>query len=467
MKHTKIIATIGPASESFENLEALAKEGVNIFRLNFSHGTHQWHGEVIKRIRRLNKKQPHDIAIMLDTKGPEIRTGDLETPRQLRKGENLILTITPSTDKDSKKISVNYEAFVNDVEVGEKILVDNGLMNLKVKEKTKTDVICEVLDGGELTSRRHLNLPMKDVSLDAITKKDWTDIKFGIKMEVDFIALSFVRKADEIRELRNFLAKKKAPIKIIAKIESFEATKHLGTISEAADGIMVARGDLGAEIPLAQVPRIQRELIKTCKNYQKPVIVATQMLESMIHHPMPTRAEVTDVSTAVFQRADAIMLSGETASGKFPIQTVKVMADIATETEKEYLATRPIRNIQPHSNKNEFTKMAAQMAFEMNSIETILVITRTGRTAQLVSSFRPNVPVVGFTNDLITKRQMQLLWGVTAYKILFSRTPERTITRAQNKFIEKHPQWKGKTFLLIADSLVDGVFIPTLQIRTF
>ena len=457
MKHTKIIATIGPVSKDLKSLESLVKAGVNIFRLNFSHGSHKWHGEVIKKIRKLNKIHESSIAIILDTKGPEIRTGDLSVPIKLRKGGKLTLTIDHNaTYENSGKVGVSYDAFVNDIEVGEKILVDNGIINLKVTKKTETDIICKVLNGGVLTSRRHLNLPMKDVSLASITQQDWEDIKFGVKMQVDFIALSFVRRADEILELKRFLEKQKSCINVIAKIECYEATKHLGTICDASDGIMVARGDLGAEIPFSHVPRVQRELIETCKNFQKPVIVATQMLESMIHNPMPTRAEVTDVSTAVFQRADAVMLSGETASGKYPMQTVKAMTEIAKQTEKEYLSTRPIRNIEISSKRSEFAKTACQMAFEMKDIKAIVVITRTGFTARQVASFRPKVPIFTFTNDLCTQRQMQLLWGVQAHQIDFSQDPERTIKRARREFLEKWPKWKGKPFVLVADSLVDG-----------
>ncbi len=467
MKHTKIIATIGPVSSSYEMLEQLAHAGVNIFRLNFSHGTHEWHGEVIKRIKRLNKELTYTTAIMLDTKGPEIRTGDLKVPIMLKKGEKITLTVDHTEYEESGKIGVNYDAFVNDVEKGERILVDNGVMTLKVLDKTERDIQCEVLDGGELASRRHLNLPMKDVSLASITKKDWNDIKFGVEQGVDFIALSFVRKSDEINELKVFLKEQKANIDVIAKVESFEATKHLGTICEASDGIMVARGDLGAEIPFSHVPRVQREIIETCKNFQKPVIVATHMLESMIHNPIPTRAEITDVSTAVFQRADGVMLSGETAGGKFPVRSVETMAEIAVETEKEYLEIRKIRDIQIDSIRSEFAKMAAKMGTDIRDLSAIMVITRSGFMAGLVSSFRPQVPIMAFTNVPGSRRKMQLLWGVESYRIEFSQDPEKTIVRAKEEFVEKNPDWKGKQFALISDSLVDGEFVPTLQVRKF
>ncbi len=467
MKYTKIVATVGPVSEDFESLERMAETGVNVFRLNFSHGTHEWHGEVIKRIKRLNKKLTHNVAVMLDTKGPEIRTGDLEVPIELKKGAELVLTISQFDPKKEQKVAVNYDGFINDVEEGEKILVDNGVMNLKVKKKTKTDIICEVLDGGQLTSRRHLNLPMKDVSLASITEKDWKDIKFGVEMGVDFIALSFVRRADEIRELQDFLKKEKAHIDVIAKIESFEATKHLGTICEAADGVMVARGDLGAEIPFSQVPKVQREIIDTAKNFQKPVIVATHMLESMIHHPIPTRAEVTDVSTAVFQRADAVMLSGETAGGEYPLKAVATMAEIAKETEKEYMDTRTIRDLPVDSDRGAFAKLSTRLAAALDDVMAIVVITRSGYMANLVSNFRPKVPIFAFTNVPSTRRRMQILWGVESYRIQFSSDPEKTIARAKEEFLDKNPDWKGKKFVLAADSMVDGKFVPTLQIREF
>ncbi len=469
MKHTKIVATIGPVSCEYEMLEKLADAGVNVFRLNFSHGDHQWHGEVIKRIKRLNKKRGVNVAILLDTKGPEIRTGDLALPVELKKDQEIILTVDHSTYEESGKVGVNYDAFIDDVEVGEKILVDNGVMNFEVLKKTDEDIFCKVLDGGELSSRRHLNLPMKDVSLESITQKDWDDIKFGVDMGVDFIALSFVRRADEVNLLRDFLDSKKSNIDIIPKIESYEATNNLSEIIAASDGVMVARGDLGAEIPFTQVPRMQREIIETAKNYQKPVIVATHMLESMIQNPMPTRAEVTDVSTAVFQRADAIMLSGETAGGNYPLKSVETMVDIALETEKEYLDSRPIRDISVHSDRAEFSRLAARMVGDLNDISCILVVTRSGYMASLVSCFRPKMPVFAFTNVPSARRKMQLLWGVQAFKIAFSSEPEKTVGRAVEEFLDRPvgKEWKGKRYVLVTDALVDGEFIPTLQVREF
>ncbi len=469
MKHTKIIATVGPACDSFEKLKILANCGVNIFRLNFSHGTHESHGNIIKLIRRLNKKRPENVAILLDTKGPEIRTGDVSAPIIVKAGQTLTLTTDfVDPDKAIDRVGVNYDEFINDVEVGEKILIDNGIINLEILEKKGTDVICKVLDDGEITSRRHLNLPGKNISLESITEKDWKDIKFGVKLGVDFIALSFVRRADEIKEIKKFLKKEKCKAKVIAKIENLEATKHLGTIIDASDGAMVARGDLGAEIPFEQVPRIQREIVSICGEFQKPVIVATHMLESMIHNPIPTRAEVTDISEAVWQRSDCIMLSGETAAGEYPEKSVRAMVAIATETEKNCLPNRSYRSkVETLTSGDAFCKMAAQMAQELDYISAIVVITRSGLMAQHMSSFRPRVPIFAFTNESSARRQLQMSWGVTPFRIDFSETPQVTIQRARERLVDSLPEWKGKSYVLVSDFLVEGEFVPTLQIRDF
>ena len=467
MRRTKIVATLGPASSSYEMIEALSEAGVNIFRLNFSHGTHESQGELIKKVKRLNQKSPKSHAILLDTKGPEIRSGDLKVPLNVKKGDRLIFSPNPGDFEQTGKIGVNYDEFVSDVEVGEAVLLDSGVINLTVLEKTNTDVICEVHDEGVITSRRHINIPGKDVSLESITEKDWADIKFGVEMGVDIIALSFVRKSDEILELKNFLKTQNAKIEVMAKIESFEATRHLGTICEAADALMVARGDLGAEVPFEQVPKLQREMLETAAKYGKPVIVATHMLESMIENPVPTRAEVSDVSTAVWQRADATMLSGESANGEYPVKSVETMARIAETTESEFLETRPLKDLTINSDRGVFAKTACQMAQTEKEISAIIVITRSGDTARRVARFRPRVPIFAFTNEPATRRKVGLNWGTEAFRIEFSSTPQTTITRARDAFIKKYPEWKGKKYVLVSDFLVDEEFVPTLQVRTF
>ena len=467
MRRTKIVATLGPASGSYEMMEALSEAGVNIFRFNFSHGTHESQGELIKKVKRLNQKSPKSHAILLDTKGPEIRSGDLKTPLKARPGDRLIFSPDPGDYELTGKIGVNYDQFVNDVEVGEKVLLDSGVIGLTVLEKTDTDVICEVHDEGVITSRRHINIPGKDVSLESITEKDWSDINFGIEMGVDIIALSFVRKADEILELKKYLKEQNAKIEVMAKIESFEATRHLGTICEAADSLMVARGDLGAEVPFEQVPKLQREIVETAAQYGKPVIVATHMLESMIKNPVPTRAEVSDVSTAVWQRADATMLSGESANGEYPVKSVEAMRQVQITTESEFLETRPMKDLEPLNDRGVFAKTGCQMAQTQKDIEAIVVITRSGETARRVARYRPKVPIFAFTNEPATRRKMGLNWGVEAFRIEFSSTPQTTILRAREAFLKKYPDWKGKKYVLISDFLVDDEFVPTLQIRDF
>lgn len=466
-RRTKIVATIGPRTESVDSLEKMSDVGANVFRLNFSHGTHEWHGKIIDRIREIGKRTGREHAIILDTKGPEIRTTDLPVPVNFASGDTMTLTVDHSEYKDSGKIGVNYDAFIDDVDVGDRIYIDNGVMELEVIQKTKVDVICKVLDGGQLSSRRHINLPGRRVSLDSVTEKDWHDIAFGIEKGIDFIALSFVRGPEEIEEVKRFVESKGKNVSVIAKIETSEAANDLENIIEAADGVMVARGDLGAEVELATLPRIQRNIIKIASQKRKPVIVATHMLESMIHNPLPTRAEVTDIFYAVWWRADGIMLSGETAMGDFPLKSVKIMDRIAKETEMDVLVEKKYRNDAVAGVHSELSKLSAQIAEDLDDIEAIMVFTRSGRTSRLVSSFRPRVPVWAFTDNIDTMRKNTLLWGVKTYVSEFSRKdPEITVQNARNILLEENPHLAGEKYVLISDTLVDGKFIPMIQMRT-
>ncbi len=466
-KRTKIVATIGPATESYEVLKKLSEKGVNVFRLNLSHGTQAWHKNVIKRIKKLNQKSSENFAILLDAKGPEIRTGDVKTPINLKKGDEIILIPESTKTKNAEKLSVSYDHLAKDVKIGEKILVDNGTMSFEVIGKKKGEVTVKVLNGGILESRRHLNLPGKEVSLNPITKKDWNDINFGIKMKVDFIALSFVRDGKEIMQLKKHLKSKKAKIGVVAKIESFEATKNLEKIVKASDVVMVARGDLGAEIPFSRVPQIQKEVIDLCSKNRKPVIVATHMLESMIKNPMPTRAEVTDIFQAVQQKTDCTMLSGETTTGKFPIKSVEAMSEIIIETEKKLFDQWIFKKREVTDLRELFSKMAAEITEDYDDLSAIVVITRSGFMANLVSSFRPRVPIYAFTNTPATQRKMQMLWGIKGFEIKFSKTPDATLEQARKKILKKYPKLKGKKFALVSDSIANEKFVPTLQIREF
>ena len=329
VRKTKIVATIGPATSSWETFSQLADTGVNVARLNMSHGDHNSHGEVVDLVRRYNKENNAGIAVMLDTKGPEVRSGDLVEPMELVPGDPFTFTLTQKGLKARKNTcTVNYDDFVNDVHVGDLLLVDGGMMSFEVVAIKPKDVECKVVDGGVLKSRRHLNVRGKSASLPSITDKDWEDIEFGVRAGVDYYALSFVKDEHVVHELRDYLVKKKADIKILVKIESADSITNLDKILEAADGAMVARGDLGAELPVEEVPILQQRIVQTCRKLGKPVIVATNMLESMIDYPTPTRAEVSDISIAVREGTDAVMLSGESAYGGFPYKSVQVMGKL-------------------------------------------------------------------------------------------------------------------------------------------
>ncbi|XP_039045986.1 pyruvate kinase isozyme G, chloroplastic-like isoform X3 [Hibiscus syriacus] len=332
-RKTKIVCTIGPSTSSREMIWKLAEAGMNVARLNMSHGDHASHQKTIDLVKEYNAQfEDKVVAIMLDTKGPEVRSGDVPRPIQLKEGQEFNFTIKRGVSTENT-VSVNYDDFVNDVEAEDILLVDGGMMSLAVKSKTKDLVTCEVVDGGELKSRRHLNVRGKSATLPSITDKDWEDIKFGVDNQVDFYAVSFVKDAKVVHELKDYLKGCNADIDVIVKIESADSIPNLHSIISASDGAMVARGDLGAELPIEEVPLLQEDIIRRCRDMHKPVIVATNMLESMINHPTPTRAEVSDIAIAVREGADAVMLSGETAHGKYPIKAVKVMHTVALRTE--------------------------------------------------------------------------------------------------------------------------------------
>ncbi|KAK1273357.1 hypothetical protein QJS04_geneDACA012101 [Acorus gramineus] len=332
-RKTKIVCTIGPCTNNREMIWKLAEEGMDVARLNMSHGDHASHQKTIDLVKEYNAQSGDKvIAIMLDTKGPEVRSGDIPQPILLKEGQEFNFTIKRGVCSEDT-VSVNYDDFVNDVEVGDTILVDGGMMSLAVKSKTADVVKCVIVDGGELKSRRHLNVRGKSATLPSITDKDWEDIKFGVDNKVDFYAVSFVKDAKVVHELKDYLKSCNADIHVVVKIESADSIPNLQSIISASDGAMVARGDLGAELPIEEVPLLQEEIIRRCRNMKKPVIVATNMLESMINHPTPTRAEVSDIAIAVREGTDAIMLSGETAHGKYPLKAVKVMHTVASRTE--------------------------------------------------------------------------------------------------------------------------------------
>lgn len=414
MRRTKIVCTIGPASENLDILKKMISAGMNVARMNFSHGDHQDHGRRIALVRQAAKELGANIAIMLDTKGPEIRLGTFqEEPIFLRAGERFTLT-TDEIEGDEHRVSVTYKDLPLDVEKGAKILIADGLIELEVLEVSNTEVHCQVINGGELKSRKGVNLPDVRVNLPALTDKDIADIIFGIEQQVDFIAASFIRKASDVLAIRDILEIHEADINIISKIESREAVDNIDGILRVSDGIMVARGDLGVEIPAEDVPMIQKTLIDKCNKVGKPVITATQMLESMTHNPRPTRAEASDVANAILDGTDAIMLSGESAAGNYPVEAVQTMNRIARRVEAAF----PYENYIKKHNDAETKTVTDGISHAVCSISSelgasaILTATASGHTARMISKYRPKAPIVAVTPYPKVERKMALVWGV-------------------------------------------------------
>ncbi|KAF7828538.1 pyruvate kinase isozyme G, chloroplastic [Senna tora] len=450
LRKTKIVCTIGPSTSSREMIWKLAESGMNVARLNMSHGDHASHQKTIDLVKEYNAQfEDKVIAIMLDTKGPEVRSGDVPQPIPLKEGQEFNFTIRRGVStKDT--VSVNYDDFINDVEVGDIILIDGGMMSLAVKSKSKELVKCEVIDGGELKSRRHLNVRGKSATLPSITDKDWEDIKFGVDNEVDFYAVSFVKDAEVVHELKDYLKSRNADIHVIVKIESADSIPNLHSILSASDGAMVARGDLGAELPIEEVPLLQEDIIKRCHSMRKPVIVATNMLESMIDHPTPTRAEVSDIAIAVRQGSDGIMLSGETAHGKYPLKAVKVMHTVALRTESNVPSSVALPN-QLNSDKSDMGEMFAFHATTMSNTlnNPIIVFTRTGSMAILLSHYRPHSTIFAFTNEERIKQRLSLFRGVMPTYMQFSNDVEETFSRALKLLLSKGLVEEGQHVTLV------------------
>ncbi|XP_071918563.1 pyruvate kinase isozyme G, chloroplastic-like [Coffea arabica] len=449
-RKTKIVCTIGPSTSSREMIWKLAETGMNVARLNMSHGDHASHQKTIDLVKEYNAQfDSKVISIMLDTKGPEVRSGDVPQPILLKEGQEFNFTIKRGVSMENT-VSVNYDDFINDVEVGDILLVDGGMMSLAVKSKTKDLVKCEVVDGGELKSRRHLNVRGKSATLPSITDKDWEDIKFGVDNQVDFYAVSFVKDAKVVHELKDYLKSCNADIHVIVKIESADSIPNLHSILTASDGAMVARGDLGAELPIEEVPLLQEDIIKRCRSMQKPVIVATNMLESMIDHPTPTRAEVSDIAIAVKGGADAVMLSGETAHGKYPLKAVKVMHTVALRTESSLL-TSIAPPSQSSAYKGHMGEMFAFHATTMaNTLATpIIVFTRTGSMAILLSHYRPSSIIFAFTNNERVKQRLGLYQGVMPIDMEFTDDAEETFSRALKLLLIKNLMKEGEFVTLV------------------
>ena len=420
MKKTKIVCTMGPNTNDRDMMRKLMENGMDVARFNFSHGDHEEQKGRMDLLKELRAELNTNTAILLDTKGPEIRTGVLKDGKKvmLETGDTFTLT-TEQIVGDESRVSITYEGLPRDVDPGKVILIDDGLIGLKVVSKTEKEIVCEVINGGELGEKKGVNVPNVAVRLPAITEKDKDDIRFGVEQGIDFIAASFVRNAECVLEIKAYLKELNAPyIPIIAKIENAEGIKNIDEIIRAADGVMVARGDLGVEIPAEEVPYLQKMIIQKCNSNYKTVITATQMLDSMIRNPRPTRAEVTDVANAVYDGTDAVMLSGETAQGKYPLEALQMMVHIIESTEQHLDYDTIIEKAGGHLKKGLSSAIGYSSVLAAMNLNASCVITPTvsGATTRVVSNLRPKQPILGVTPNERTLRRMSIYWGVVPIK---------------------------------------------------
>jgi len=454
MKKTKIICTMGPNTNDRAFIKKLVESGMDIARFNFSHGTKEEHKERMEVLKSVRDELNLPIAILLDTKGPEIRTGLLKDGEKVMLTENQIFTLTTKEIiGDATTVSISYTGLVTDIKPGKRILIDDGLIELEVKQVSGSDIICRVINGGELGQRKGVNVPGVSVRLPALTEKDRDDIIFGIEQGVDFIAASFVRNAEAVDEIKQILKEQHAPyIPVIAKIENAEGIHNIDEILESADGIMVARGDLGVEIPVQEVPYLQKWLIQKCNACNKPVITATQMLESMIRNPRPTRAEVTDVANAVYDGTDAVMLSGETAQGKYPIEALRMMVEIVKDAENhlDYEALLQKAQSKQKNGVSEALAFASVATAARLAAKCIITPTASGATARVVSKFWPKAWIVGVSPNEETLRRMQILRGVYPIKSIPCGTTEEISREAIQLAKEKRMISLGDTVVVIA-----------------
>ncbi|PYK55549.1 MAG: pyruvate kinase [Verrucomicrobia bacterium] len=464
MRKTKIICTLGPATEKTEVLRQLIQKGSDVFRLNMSHASHDWVRDIVPRIRMLAQKAGRPVALLLDTQGPAIRTGDLKANLHLKPGDILEFIVHGARSKERYSVDVNYPGFADDVIVGNTILVDNGLIKLLVLDKGRNRVRSKVLTRAILGSRRHINLPGVHVNLPSLTRKDLADVSLGVEIGVDFVGLSFVREKSDIEQLRKILSRKKSNARIVAKIEDQLAVRSIDKMIDSADAIMVARGDLGIECPMEDLPIIQRRIVKNCLRLGKPVIVATQLLESMIANPLPTRAEITDVANAVFEQADAVMLSGETTIGRYPVECVEVLHRVAMRIERSGGAGYAEHAVLENTRQ----KTVASAVALANSLpdSKLVVFTLQGRMARYTSNLRPRrAPIFAFTPSEEVYRQLALCWGTFPTCIDFTGGPDKTMAAAE-KFLRKN-KWAapGDRMVIVSDVRMGRALIDSIQLR--
>ena len=468
-RRTKIIATLGPATEGEADLTRLLNAGVDVVRLNMAHAKHDWTRMVIRRIREISARADHEVAIMMDIKGPEIRTGDLTAPIELKVGEIFDFTVKPDAGRGNseeiRSVDVNYQNLIHDIKVGDTVLVDNGLIRLEVLQKHDAHIRCRVLNPGTLGSRRHINLPGVKINLPSFTEKDRLDTLVGIEEGIDFVALSFVREATDITKLRGFLKEHKSKARIVAKIEDQTAIANLDDIIRNTDVLMVARGDLGIEVPFQDLPVIQRRAVQSCFNHGKPVIIATHTLESMISSPVPTRAEITDVANAVYEKADCVMLSGETTVGKYPLECVQTLHKIACRIEQE----GPFDFAEPEhvtGDKIKLLQSAVLLAHQISD-SSILTFTRQGFMAGGLAALRPALaPIYAMTNSVETLRQMRIMRSVEPFMLPLESNPNETIENAIALLAKQGLVQAGDKLIVATDIITEDRLVDSIQLRT-
>lgn len=450
MRKTKIVATIGPASDSPEIIKYFIQAGVEIFRLNFSHGDQEYHANVFNLIREISSSLRKPVAILQDLQGPKLRVGSLaQDPLLLRQGEEVILKLG-EVSNEPNVIPIKEKELIEALRPGASIMLSDGLIELKVIEKRENEVVCKVVNGGELKSKRGINVPNITINIPSVTSKDIEDLMFGIRLGVDFIAVSFVRKAADVLQVKNILEASRVNIPVIAKIEKHEAIENIDDIVLAADGVMVARGDLGVEIPLEEVPILQKIIIEKCNRLGKPVITATQMLDSMIRNPRPTRAEVSDVANAIFDGTDAIMLSGETAVGDYPTEAVLTMSRIAEYTESQLKYSDMLRRraeFSTNSPTDAIGYATCEIAQRLGA-KAIITSTQSGYTARMVAKYRPSQPIIAVTPDERVQRRLLILWGVSPLLTRIYNTTDEMIEASVQASLDAGLIRKGDTVIL-------------------
>ena len=470
MRKTKIVCTIGPACESEEMLRKMMLSGMNIARFNFSHETHEYHKEKMDIVKKLRKELELPVAILLDTKGPEIRTGKLESDSvELKSGNEIVLTTEKITGND-KKVSVTYENLPRNLKQGNTLMIDDGLIELKVKEVKENNIICEIISGETLGNSKSVNIPGITIDMPYMSEKDKSDLLFGIENDVDFIALSFVRNPQDIKDVRRFLSSYGSyNIEIIAKIENTEGVKNIDDIINISDGIMVARGDMAVEIPFEELPHLQKMIITNCYSAGKKVITATDMLSSMIRHPRPTRAEITDVANAIYDGTSAIMLSGETAIGAYPLKSLETMGKIAEKTEscidyKSYgEAVTPLKRLEANI-ANAISNATCRAAHDLGAA-AIIAVTLSGNSARLISRFRPDTPIIAVTPYEKTYMQLALSWGIIPLMNTYLENAQELFNDVAEKVVEKGFVKDGDIIVITGSTQRSSGVTNTLQVH--